>query len=476
MGVAVVVGDLDPILAQARAFLQLHAAVEGAQFAEAQPLIIDLLVGRVANHDERLAAAGQPEIRVILSADHALEMHGLIGAVDGPVGGDVHADLLLPHPLADAKIPRTDAPPPAIADGDEGRRAGNDDRAPVAVQFQAGDAIGVRRDAANLPAPHLVDGQRQIGHRLAGRQVSRPNQRLIGAGLEREVEIGDDQNVARVVVVAIRGHIGRVALQQINARRQRPARRLGQIDGGVALLVLRRFQTLPPLAQQLRIRRKLLPPPVPILIRQNAVRQAIELEVDAVDVDVAQHELRGQRGVVGAHGVRNHQAIDRLQRAGAEAHGAPAPDRVAVGIGDAVVDAHGVIGRRLRAKLDVEGVVVGRPIGINLRGRERRRHIKIRHHGFRIDAGVKVDLETGMRRRISLTIGGGGPHDLRQWDGRERPGVAFDHPLAPCARGRRFDARSYLGDVGRVELQRARGRENQRLPFHSERASHPRTP
>jgi len=257
-GVAGDFGD-DAVVAERRFRAEQQFAAERPLRRDGQHLVVDDLAPVVINLDRHFAQGRQRVGHVVAAAQDALEVHGLVGPVDGAVGVEVNAEVFRLVVGPRVELPGVHAVGPG-ADGETEPRAlvhaGVDGRVQVA---QAGDgrhgqAALVADDAGDGVEVLVVEDDRRAGDRVAARQIGHPGQGGVLAELEGDVDrLHQHHVVARAAVPLI--CLRRAGFQEVSAGSQRggrlrlggrlragqvrigltPAQRLEVVDGLVAL-------------------------------------------------------------------------------------------------------------------------------------------------------------------------------------------------------------------------------------------------
>ncbi len=454
---------VEMIPAQRSPLSQRQFTVESAEFVQRQHLAIDLFPNGVVDADLHPPPRRQAVLHVVLHADDATEVNGLSGPVDGPVGVDVRAVTRVRGLRLQAKIPGADAcaPIPGRPGHGEGLLRHDVDLA-RATRREASQALRIRRRGGERRAVGIHDGQLEPAGRLSCRQVGRPDPHLAPTPLERQVVLGDDQQlaVAPVIVPHPRGP----EIEQVDARRERLAP--GQVHQRAPGLVERSLDTQRPLADGAA--GGVVLPPASLGAEELVRVEPVESQIETVGVQVADEDARRLVGVECADGRGNANLGPGIEVGGAEAHRQLLAGDVAVGVSDIGADAHLVVGGGLRAKLEHEGVVPPVEVGIDLRRRKRRRHFQVWHHRGRVDGRVEDDLKGGVGPGIPLAVVGVGAEDARQGNGGETPDIIPPHASATA---RALDALVHPRRVGRVEGQPSVGSEGKCRAVHLRGAS-----
>ena len=326
------------------------------------------------------------------------------------------------------------------------------------VQSEAGQAIPVGGRRVERVALVIPSRQRETCGGPPSCQVGGPDPHLLMADLERQVVLGDGQQLAMTPAVLL--HARCLQVQQINAWHEHPPA-LDHVHQRVASLVERGLDGDRPLTDGAA--RGVVIPPVPLGAEEFLRVEPIEAQVEPGGVDIA----GGEAGRL-VRVIRTEQAgqadLDRgIEIGGAEADGHLLPCLVAIRVGDVWPDAHFIVGAGLRAKVEHKGVVIGAEIGMDLGRGERRSHLQVVHHRVSINERVECDLKVGIGPGVLLAVVRVGADDAWQRSGVKVPLVSPSHP----ATARRAPhARVHTHHVGRVGGQPIGRGENECVPFH----------
>ena len=143
--------------------------------------------------------------------------------------------------------------------------------------------------------------------------------------------------------------------------------------------------------------------------------------------------------------------------------------QVAIGVGDAGRDLHGVIGGRLRPEVEDETGVVGIEVRVDLCGRIGRCDAHVRQHGIRVDLGIELDDERRARVRVTRAIRRLGADD--SWQGHGAEG-GVPRGGGPVAATFTLHAGGDVDGIGGVEGQPVGGCKSDRVAEHGKLPSH----
>ncbi len=295
-GVEILLGGrhLDVVAAQRGLGIQRYLIEERPHLVEDEPLVVEFLALGIGHGErDRVHGVGDGVAGVVIGPDDALEVDGLAGAVDGPVGVDEGAIIPPVEFGAEIKLPRAEALiPRAVGDGEvllarlaaEGERIAPQivglDRADVAP-VGVGRALDGRRDGAR------VDAQRRLRHGRAGGQISRPDHCLGVRLLEHQVEPGADEDVGirlSIPIPSLGQHLRRAHLQIVDAGGKLLVVLVHHLQRPQALDVGRRRDGHRPLADEILLAH--VEALIAVLVAAVAVQEHKGLWVEAVEAHV----------------------------------------------------------------------------------------------------------------------------------------------------------------------------------------------